>query len=299
MNIHKLEGQAAAFEMVPRDVVNDLACTDLCALGLWAYLLCKPSGWEIHPEQVCAALGLGRSRYYKTMKILKSKRLAKTVVTAINGKMAGHMVNIYALPHSINKLKRETQPADIADDRDPPLTDYCNSRVCNAQTLTATDPGIHRPCTANTHIDKRGLKDTEEEKDKREIYIGDLPDFDSGNPPGDKSARRQSSQPESQLSLLPDADSGKPKAKTSPSEYTEEFEAFWEGYPHRAGKGDASKIWKKLKDDQKAAIKAHLALNPYAGREKQHIPHGSTYLSKKKWEDEVITTNQRTRSMFG
>lgn len=74
-----------------------------------------------------------------------------------------------------------------------------------------------------------------------------------------------------------------------------DFESFWNLYPKKVGKEVAHKLWKqKLKPNQQVfdLIKSHLAI-AYLMTEKQYIPNPSTYLSQKRWNDEVIKPNQQ------
>jgi phage replication O-like protein O len=72
------------------------------------------------------------------------------------------------------------------------------------------------------------------------------------------------------------------------------FSECWKEYPRKVGKGAAEKAWKKLPVDHALyssifrAIKAQKS-NPSArlgNPDKQYIPHFSTWLNDKGWEDE-------------
>jgi hypothetical protein len=75
--------------------------------------------------------------------------------------------------------------------------------------------------------------------------------------------------------------------------YSDEFEAFWSAYPNRKGKAAAWKAWQKLPpDDRQSAtqdVPRRLALDRQWKRSGgEFIPHGSTYLNQRGWEDDII-----------
>lgn len=77
-----------------------------------------------------------------------------------------------------------------------------------------------------------------------------------------------------------------------PPNRAERFGAFWTAYPRKEGKAKALKIWQRDKLDSQADqiladIQARLAdPGQWKGKDKQYIPHGSTYLNNRRWEDE-------------
>lgn len=69
----------------------------------------------------------------------------------------------------------------------------------------------------------------------------------------------------------------------------EAFNAFWELYPRKVSKLDAVKAWKQMtREYSPDEIIAGLRCNLPAleSREKQFIPHPSTWLRAGKWMDE-------------
>jgi hypothetical protein len=73
--------------------------------------------------------------------------------------------------------------------------------------------------------------------------------------------------------------------------YPEDFVAFWDAYPRKAGKPEALKAWRRVGSPAAlAAIQAALAWqrrDPEWLREAgRFIPHPTTYLNQRRWEDE-------------
>lgn len=70
------------------------------------------------------------------------------------------------------------------------------------------------------------------------------------------------------------------------------FDEFWHLYPRKAGKSEAAKAWgKAIKDGADstsllAALKAHADYYRAAETEQQFIPHASTWLNQKRYEDD-------------
>lgn len=71
------------------------------------------------------------------------------------------------------------------------------------------------------------------------------------------------------------------------------FSEFWAAYPRKAGKGAAEKAWAKLKADDAltetilAAIEKHKTSDQWKKDGGKYIPHPSTWLNQRRWEDEV------------
>jgi hypothetical protein len=84
-----------------------------------------------------------------------------------------------------------------------------------------------------------------------------------------------------------EADKIKPsRAKTA---LEEDFDQFWAVYPKRVGKGAAWKAWQKQKPtrlDVLSAIQWQLKQPAWTKDAGQYIPHPSTWLNRRGWEDE-------------
>lgn len=71
-----------------------------------------------------------------------------------------------------------------------------------------------------------------------------------------------------------------------------EFDHFWNAYPRKTKKQDAARAFKKLKPDHAllTRILTHIADRQRLGdwEQKEYIPHPTTFLNGKRWEDEII-----------
>lgn len=71
------------------------------------------------------------------------------------------------------------------------------------------------------------------------------------------------------------------------------FASFWKLYPRKTDKAKAQKAWDKLRPDQPlfeqimAGLGRHCASRDWLKDDGQFIPHPTTWLNGKRWEDEV------------
>ena len=69
----------------------------------------------------------------------------------------------------------------------------------------------------------------------------------------------------------------------------EKFLEFWKLYPRKVAKVAAQRSWKRLKvkdiDDIFKVYKEHLIR--WRGTEIQFVPHASTWINQRRWEDEL------------
>ena len=74
-------------------------------------------------------------------------------------------------------------------------------------------------------------------------------------------------------------------------EYIHHFEKFWNLYLRKVGKDAALKAFKKLTESEMtlAIEKIPLHAASWKKRDKEHIPHASTWLNGRRWEDEIQT----------
>lgn len=86
---------------------------------------------------------------------------------------------------------------------------------------------------------------------------------------------------------------GKPfkvsKDTESNAEIVNRFEVFWKKYPRKVARPQAEKIWKKIKPNDELLNKMLVAIDQQElhKREKDFVPHPSTWLNNNRWEDEI------------
>lgn len=92
-----------------------------------------------------------------------------------------------------------------------------------------------------------------------------------------------------------DAPARKKKSEKSEPEYKPDtFDYFWQRYPKKKSRQAAIRAWDKLRPGlelcrtMKAALKQAVSSPEWAERDGQYIPHFSTWLNQRRWEDEGV-----------
>lgn len=81
------------------------------------------------------------------------------------------------------------------------------------------------------------------------------------------------------------------ESKEIRSTYTQEFESFWKEYPNKKGKHKAFASWKRFKcgnglfDEIISSLKKQKNSDDWERDGGKYIPHGSTWVNGKMWED--------------
>lgn len=83
--------------------------------------------------------------------------------------------------------------------------------------------------------------------------------------------------------------------KREKSVFSDGFDDFWSAYPRPVKKKTAFEAWSKLKPDEELRKKIIADINrrkssEWSNIEERYIPHPSTYLNQRRWEDEITPT---------
>jgi hypothetical protein len=106
-------------------------------------------------------------------------------------------------------------------------------------------------------------------------------------------------EPTNQPTNQPTNHTNQPKVKLEP---IADFDAFWKAYPIRVGKETARKAWTKARPDADllgvilAAIAAQSKSEQWTKAGGEFIPHPTTWLNQKRWEDELTGNPGRNTS---
>lgn len=80
---------------------------------------------------------------------------------------------------------------------------------------------------------------------------------------------------------------------SSQQSYADDFERFWENYPKKVGKGEAFRVWRKMRAGERAAsLQAIVDQTEHwerQQRERQFIPNPATWLRQGRWDDDPAT----------
>lgn len=71
------------------------------------------------------------------------------------------------------------------------------------------------------------------------------------------------------------------------------FEDFWHTYQKKVDRTGAEKVWKKIKQDQRELLMAHVPLYVMATPNKQYRKDPDTYLRNESWKNEIIETQKQ------
>ena len=100
----------------------------------------------------------------------------------------------------------------------------------------------------------------------------------------------QNSQAEADTNSDADAESKEKKTKPKQSSADPEgFDEFWQAYPNKTGKANAIKVWNRDKPNLQTILNAlswQKRAESWTKDGGQFIPHASTYLNGKRYEDE-------------
>ena len=95
----------------------------------------------------------------------------------------------------------------------------------------------------------------------------------------------------------PDPDVQKEPLASADAPAADGFPAFWAAYPRRVGRLKAEQVWRKLKASADlvaiitAAVHQHAASPQWMKDGGQYVPHPATWLSQRRWEDELEVVN--------
>lgn len=93
-------------------------------------------------------------------------------------------------------------------------------------------------------------------------------------------------------------DASRSPSQSQHTEQSSRFDAFWTAYPRKVAKQQAAKVWKTAKLDIIAdlivADVTRRRIDDPQWRDPQYIPHPTTYLRQRRWEDEIVTADQKS-----
>lgn len=80
----------------------------------------------------------------------------------------------------------------------------------------------------------------------------------------------------------------------------EEFDLFWRAYPRKTNKAFAQKVFRKIAFTEELLLTMMQALQNFPfSKDPQYIPHPSTWLNGRRWEDESVAEPSDYEKMMG
>lgn len=93
-----------------------------------------------------------------------------------------------------------------------------------------------------------------------------------------------------------------PNPNTNPNTKPNQFDAFWDVYPKKVGKGAAQKAFEKVKvpvADLISAVERQKNSEQWRKEGGKYIPNPATWLNQGRWEDELPTSGTQTVASGG
>lgn len=268
------------------------------ARGLLCELLSRPDDWELTVANIVALGGAGRDKVYRLIREAKALGYIDTPrARRIDGTMLNQRYRVTDDPAAL--IERTAKEIRIREMR--PLTE--NPEVVvpfpgaplteKTEVDKVVDDKQSSPLTEKTEVANHPLPEkpdlvfpthTNKREDTKEIRIYGA--TASTTPPGDLFATAPQMAPA-------DPDAPPVTAEKRSDLYSRDFECFWNLYPHKKGKGEAFRRWKKLTLEQKR--KAYLALKKQlselkarmADRRGNFCPMPATWIGQCRFDDEA------------
>ena len=120
----------------------------------------------------------------------------------------------------------------------------------------------------------------------------------NGSPIGSANGSPCSNQNQNQKEILADLQSAERAEKDKPdkSATTQGFDRFWTAYPRKVAKQQAAKAWAAGKLDSLATLivadVTRRRLDDSQWSDPQYIPHPTTYIRQRRWEDEITAVSK-------
>ena len=224
------------------------------------------------------ALGVSAKRVSALLALLEERGHIETEIEYREGTREVLLRCIYPIMRSARGMAR----------RDPPPKNEDTPPSKHEDTLP---PGMSTPPPENAEV----ICNINKQKDNINVPPYSPPGGD-GAPaepaPEDRPARK--SKPSRREKSMPDYD-------------PEAFEIFWSAYPRKDGRKAAIRAWDKLRPDKPLcramydALRRQRRSEQWAEEEGRFIPHFSTWLNQRKWEDQGVDLSllDRTRDASG
>ncbi len=211
-------------------------CTNMEAIGMWAYLQSMPDEWELNPNQLKKHFNVGKNKIYR---ILTYMIEAKLIVRHVHVCAKGTRVKTtYTVLNGMEFLEPSRPVQECA-------------------------PLPQNPEVDNPEVDNRDyIKERDLQKKEKDIK---------------------------EISLINSA------SENAQEKSTINFDEFWKIYPVKKNKVRAKKIWDRNKLDKLSAEICFDVTRRVHGcaqwNDIQFIPHPSTYLANKLWNDDLTPSS--------
>lgn len=178
------------------------------------------------------------------------------------------------------------------------------------KALSSPDPDSSNPANEGRRIDVvpggfivlnaeyyQSIKNREMEREKNRARVANwrkTKKCNAKNVTGKASVMICNDPPEYEYESESVLEKGVQGEKQNGDSWHDRFEQFWKAYPNKKGKGNAEIWWEKnkpsreLTDKMLVAIATQKCWTKWADNDGQYIPHPTTWLNGKRWEDEAL-----------
>lgn len=246
----------------------------------WAKL---DDGFYDHPKVVAAGLA-ATGLFVRALAYSTAKHTDGYVSTPVVAMLSGGELALATRLVEVGLWEQADDGYRIHDffDYNPSGKQVKRQRVREAERLRA-----YRRCNR----ERTGVRTSPDTATVHAAYDGPVPDPVPGDPPPQSATQTAPPPSSAALRLEPQrAMAAKPPRYAARQGDPEGFAAFWRDYPRHDGRQAAVQAWRKLRPDDELRQTIHAALAWQRHREQwqdpEKIPHASTWLTGRRWEDE-------------
>lgn len=262
-NVRTINRPQDQFVMVPNDFARDAEIPP-SAFRVAVYIMSHATSWEVSQESIGRALGMNPGTVAKALKDLT---------------LLGYAFR---------------QPQHDRTGRKPDLITVSCERLTKDQWCSV----LEIPCQSPTRLSPTGESPTGESREPKKS-------INSKKTKDQEDQKDSSSSDDEGLFAAPEVD--RPESKTGNVAFDAEFEIWWKSVPRKIGKGQALRAWRTARrggvsvDTLTDGMERAAAFWAAERTAPQYVPHPSTWLNGKRWEDDLLasTASPARRSMPG
>lgn len=268
--IHHFDYQHS-FTMVPNQILRDSRLS-WGARGLMAFIVSQKPGYSLSRQELIAASPIGRDGLKSLIDELREFGYLEISQSRKGGKF-GASVMTAKLPTVSHSEPLTGLPLTAAPSTENPLTPL-NTKVIN-----------------NTNLPPIVPRDAEVAQVTEPLRADALADYDDLGTEAIVKIEHDTQQhwrKSNQVVQVSNANATQ-KPQNAP---LSDFEAFWALVPRRVGKKAAERAWRAVERRGESVeaiegIRAYAAAFAQSGTELKYVPHPSTWLNRRGWEDDL------------
>lgn len=269
--IHHFDYQHS-FTMIPNQILRDSRLS-WGARGLMSFIVSQCAGYSISREELIAASPMGRDGLKSLLDELRGFGYLEISQAREGGKF-GASIMIAKLPTVSHSEPLTGLPLTAAPSTENPLTPL-NTKVINNTNLPPIVPRNAEVAQVTEPLRADALADYDDLGTEAIVKIE--PDT------------QQHWRKAGEVVQVSNASTHQ-KPQNAP---LSDFDAFWALVPRRVGKKAAERAWRAIErrgESQEVieGMRAYAAAFAQSGTELKYVPHPSTWLNRRGWEDDIM-----------